>query len=119
MAQPFPGGGMGQVVTKDAEALGPQYNVNPWQGMTQVASLPSGWYDPGMIIRPTAVAVRLPWTPQSYPAVGREPAQFPPPDVPATPAVQGQGARSWRKAQLGRTVASGSPTSAPGGQIGT
>lgn len=107
-------------VTKDISALGFQYDVMPSTGRP-VSVNPTAWFDRGRIIRQWEPARMLPWNPQSYPSVGREPGMFLPPDLPATPAVQGQGAfnRAGRKSTLGgRTVAAGTATSAPGAVSG-
>ncbi len=121
MAQPMPDAKLPPAgfVTKDISALGFQYEVHPQTGRPGAIN-PAGWFDRGQLIRGWSVARRLPWTPWSYPSVGREPGMFIPPDTPATPAVQGQGTQhsGHRKASMGRTVSAGTDTSAPGAVSG-
>lgn len=113
--QPFPTKPSVVIVGRDIEGVGPAYNVNPWQNFGPVSQMTSAWYDSGQLIRGGTVTRRLPWTPYSYPSVGREPGMFLPPDLPAIPAVPGdKGAQSYRKRSLGRTVSAGTPTNAPG-----
>lgn len=87
-----------QVVTRP---LGWSYTVDPWTGRA-FTPVSSAMFDRGVLVRGWEPARQLPWNPQSYPGVGREPGQFPygglPADVPAVPAVP----RHTRKAQLGR-----------------
>jgi hypothetical protein len=102
LVNPFPSAPGPQVVTKDPQVQGFQYEVAPYSGRA-VSTQPAGSFDRGRLIRGWTPTRRLPWTPYSYPSVGREPQMFIPPDVPASPAVQGQGAHvGYRKAQLGR-----------------
>ncbi len=117
--QPFPTAPSPVIVGRDLEGVGPAYNVNPWQNFGPVSMMPGAWYNSGNLIRAYTVTRRLPWTPYSYPSVGREPGMFLPPDIPAIPAdTHDRGAQSYRKRSLGRTVAAGTPSSAPGAVSG-
>lgn len=62
-----------QTVQRD---LGFQYDVDPWVGRA-VSTNPVSQFDRGVILRQAAPARQLPWTPVSYPSVGREPGNFP------------------------------------------
>lgn len=114
--QPFPQTLAPRIVTRDVNALGLQYTVRPQIGATPV--YPADYFNRGELIRGWTVTRRLPWTPQSYPNVGREPGMFLPPDVPAIPA-NANAPVTHRKSQLGRVVSSGTPSSAPGAVTAT
>ncbi len=94
---------MKDIVTRDLSAEGFQYEVNPYTGQT-MSVVPQGRWNRGVLYHGYFVARHVPWTPYSYPSVGREPGLFLPPDVPATPAVQGQGEqhKGHAKSLLGR-----------------
>lgn len=88
-------------------AIGWAYDVDPWTGRS-FSHGPDAQFDRGRIIRGYSVAQQLPWNPYSYPAVGRAPTTWPPPEAPTVPA---SGGIPGRKGLMGR--ARGSAATSP------
>jgi hypothetical protein len=109
--QPFPNTPVVTTTTKDIEALGFQYEVQPAAKGTFAPAPPVAAWSDAELLRPLAPEVAVPWNPYSYPSVGREPGLFVGPTIPAGSPT---GQSSHRKRQLGRVVSSGTSSSTPG-----
>lgn len=78
--------------------LGWTYDIDPWSGKP-APTMAAATFVRGQLVQRYTVVRQLPWTPYSYPGVGREPGQFPENDeVFQPPAFEANHA----KARLGR-----------------
>lgn len=68
--------------------LGWSYSIDPYMGQA-VSVIPGAGWDQGALYRGWTPERILPWTPYSYPGVGREPGAALPPTEPAIPSGAG------------------------------